>query len=77
MVAGRRVEPDGGKLVENGRRRQAEFLERLAGQDSRAVDRRAGDLMFLEQCDAETGLCQLQTGIQSCWATADHDHIVH
>ena len=71
VVARRREELDGGKFVENGRGRQAEFLERLARQDSRAVDRLAGDLMFLEQCDAETGLCQLQTGIQSGWDTAD------
>jgi hypothetical protein len=41
------------------------------------VNRLAGDLMFLEQRNAETGLCQLQTGIQSGWAAADHDHIVH
>ena len=59
LVAGRRVKPDPGKLVENGGRRETKFAERFAGKDARAVDRRADALMLLEQRHAEAGLHQL------------------
>ena len=74
-VAGRRVEPDGGELVENAVSGEAEFLERLARQHAGAVDRLAGALMFLEQRNAEAGLCQPQSSEQSGGPAADNDGI--
>ncbi len=64
VAAGWGNETSCAQLVEDDVRREIELVEGLTGEDARAVDRIAYDLMFFKECDAQPALRQSKTCIQ-------------
>ena len=75
--AGRRVELNAAKLIEDAVVGEPELLERVGGEDAGAVHRPAAGGMFLEERDAEAGAGQLPAGVKPRGAPADNGCVVH
>ena len=55
---------------------EIELVECLTGEDARAVDRIAYDLMFFEECDTQPALRQLKTCKQPGGTSTNDDGII-